>query len=78
MPWMNDNNKKIAWNEITSLGDFLKNKLSESKYHPKGRNPYAHILVLIKKKFGCSYKDIKDEDFKTLLRFIKFIKEKYN
>ena len=48
---MNDNNKKIAWNKITSLGDFLKNKLPESTYHPKGRNPYAHICSEIKKKF---------------------------
>ena len=49
---MNDKNKKLAWNEITNLGDFLKNKLPESKRHPEGRNPYAHVLVLIKKKFG--------------------------
>ena len=61
---MNDKNKKLAWNEITNLGDFLKNKLPESIHHPKGRNPYAHVLVLIQKKFGCSYKDIKDEDVK--------------
>ena len=59
IPWMNDNNKKIAWNEITSLGDFLKNKLSESKYHPKGRNPYAHILVLIKKSSAVVTKILK-------------------
>tara|TARA_B100002052_G_scaffold286363_1_gene300171 strand:+ start:1100 stop:1327 length:228 start_codon:yes stop_codon:yes gene_type:complete len=75
---MNDKNKKLAWNEITNLGDFLKNKLPESEYHPEGRNPYAHVLVLIKKKFGCSYKDIKDEDFKTLIKFIEFIKTHYN
>ena len=75
---MNDKTKKLAWNEITNLGDFLKNKLPESIHHPKGRNPYAHVLVLIQKKFGCSYKDIKDEDVKTLLRFIKFIKAKYS
>tara|TARA_B100000401_G_C52648307_1_gene644184 strand:- start:584 stop:811 length:228 start_codon:yes stop_codon:yes gene_type:complete len=75
---MNDKNKKLAWNEITNLGDFLKNKLPESKSHPEGRNPYAHVLVLIKKKFGCSYKDIKDEDFRTLIKFIEFIKTHYN
>ena len=49
---MNDKNKKLAWNEITNLGDFLKNKLPESIHHPKGRNPYAHVLVLIQKKFA--------------------------
>ena len=75
---MNDKNKKLAWNEITNLGDFLKNKLPESKSRPERRNPYAHVLVLIKKKFGCSYKDIKDEDFKTLIKFIEFIKTHYN
>ena len=27
-----------------------------------GRNPYAHICTLIKSHFGCSYKDVEDEN----------------
>ena len=53
---MNDKNKKLAWNEITNLGDFLKNKLPESEHHPEGRNPYAHVLVLIKKNLVVAIK----------------------
>ena len=58
--------------------DFLKDKLPDSPYHPKGRNPYAHILVLIKKKFGCSYKDIDDENYEILIKFIEFLKKNYS
>tara|TARA_Y100000591_G_scaffold235667_1_gene206383 strand:+ start:5336 stop:5620 length:285 start_codon:yes stop_codon:yes gene_type:complete len=72
---MNEDNKKIAWKHITKTGDELKGKLPESPNHPKGRNPYAHILVLIKTKFGCSYKDIPDEKLPILIKFIDFVKE---
>ena len=53
----------------------MKDKLPESKFHPKGRNPYAHILLLVKTKFGCSYKDIDDDKIETLKRFIKYIED---
>ena len=75
---MNNENKKKAWEAITKAGDFLKDKLPDSPYHPKGRNPYAHILVLIKKKFGCSYKEIDDENYEILIKFIEFLKKNYS
>lgn len=74
-PWMNENNRKIIWEIITSAGDRLKDKLPESRLHPKGRNPYAHILTLIKSKWGCSYKDINDTEIETLKRFIEYIEK---
>ena len=72
---MNKANRKIIWKLITSTGDRMKDKLPESKFHPKGRNPYAHILLLVKTKFGCSYKDIDDDKIETLKRFIKYIED---
>ena len=72
---MNETNRKIIWKLITRTGDRLKNKLPESQYHTKGRNPYAHILSSIKSKFGCSYKNIKDEKIEILKKFIKYIED---
>ena len=69
---MNEANRKIIWKLITSTGDRMKDKLPESKFHPKGRNPYAHILLLVKTKFGCSYKDIDDDKIETLKRFVSY------
>ncbi|MEL0081204.1 MAG: hypothetical protein VW832_04505 [bacterium] len=73
---MNEENRKIAWSYITKIGDEMKGKLPESPNHPKGRNPYAHILILIKTKFGCSYREIPDEKLSTLIRFVDFVKER--
>ena len=72
---MNEDNRKIIWNLITSTGDRMKGKLPESKFHPKGRNPYAHILISIKSKFGCSYKDVEDDKVGVLKKFIKYFED---
>jgi hypothetical protein len=72
---MNEDNRKATWKLITETGDRLKNELPESRYHPKGRNPYAHILILIKSKFGCSYKDVEDGKVEILKKFIKYIED---
>ena len=55
---MNDENKKYLWSLIQATGDFLVGKLPSHPNHPKGRNPYAHIALKVKNKFGLSYKDI--------------------
>ena len=75
---MNIENKKILWNEILKAGDFLKNKLPEHPNHPKGRNPYAHVALEIKKKFAMSYKDLPDKEFKNVIDFIEFLKKNPN
>ena len=72
---MNNENKKEIWRVMQNHGDSLINKLSPHPHHPHGRNPYAHICTLIKSHFGCSYKDIKDEDFKELIDFITRIRD---
>jgi hypothetical protein len=71
---MNESNKKIVWKLIQTHGDFLKNRLKPHPNHPKGRNPYAHICLLINQKFQCSYKDIPDEEIIVLKNFIIGIK----
>ena len=43
--------------------------------HPKGRNPYAHVAICVKEKFGNSYKDIPDEKFQEVVNYINFLKE---
>tara|TARA_B110000881_G_C18237094_1_gene346664 strand:- start:329 stop:499 length:171 start_codon:yes stop_codon:yes gene_type:complete len=53
----------------------LQNKLPESPGHPNGRNPYAHVYLCIKNKFGLSYKDLNNEDFKKVVEYIDFLKK---
>ena len=71
---MNDDNRKYLWNLIQSTGDFLLDKLPEHPNHPKGRNPYAHVALKVKTKFGLSYKDLPDNKFEDVKKFLNFIK----
>ena len=45
---MNKENASKLWKIMREAGDFLKGKLPNSPYHPKGRNPYAHVALEIK------------------------------
>lgn len=71
---MNDDNRKYLWNLIQSTGDFLLDKLPEHPNHPKGRNPYAHVALKVKTKFGLSYKDLPDDKLEDVKKFLNFIK----
>ena len=71
---MNDDNRKYLWSLIQSTGDFLLDKLPEHPNHPKGRNPYAHVALKVKTKFGLSYKDLPDDKLEEVKRFFNFIK----
>ena len=75
---MNEDNRRKLWVLIQEAGDYLQNKLPDSSSHPKGRNPYAHIALCIKNKFGRSYKDIEDNDFKKVEEYILFLKNNPN
>ena len=70
---MNKQNKNRLWKIIQKTGDLLLGNLNEHPNHPNGRNPYAHICLLINQKFSCSYKDISDEKVEQLKRFIMSI-----
>ena len=67
---MNEDNKKRVWRFIQKHGDFLKDKLEPHPNHPNGRNPYAHICLLINQKFSYSYKDVCDSEVEQLKKFI--------
>ena len=67
---LNEENRKIIWKKIQSTGDLLQPLLKPSPFHPKGRNAYAHIAICIKQKFGQSYKDISDEKYKEVIKYI--------
>jgi len=64
---------KDIYKKIIDVGDYLKGKLPPSARHPKGRNSHAHVFQMIKKKFGKSYKEVKDID--QLLIYLEWIKE---
>ena len=72
---MNKENANRLWKIIQEAGDFLKGQLPDSPNHPRGRNPYAHISICIKKKFNVSYKDIPDKNFNEVKNFIEYLKK---
>ena len=75
---MNNENTSKLWKMIQEAGNYLQNKLPEISSHPKGRNPYAHVALCVKDKFGLSYKDIDDNDFKKVKEYIVFLKNNPN
>jgi len=71
---MSPDNARKLWKIIVETGDYLGGQLPDHPNHPKGRNPYAHVAICIKSKFNASYKDIKDEKFDEVLKYIEFLK----
>ena len=57
---MNKENASKLWKMIQEAGLYLHGQLPASK-SPKGRNPYAHVAICVKEKFGNSYKDIPEK-----------------
>ena len=75
--WTSVNKEKGCklWKIIQEAGDYLLGQLPSHPNHPKGRNPYAHVALCVKEKFGNSYKDIPDEKFQEVVDYINFLKE---
>ena len=71
---MTEENRRKLWSLIKEAGDYLQGQLPEHPNHPKGRNPYAHVALCVKEKFGNSYKDIPDEQFQEVVDFIEHLK----
>ena len=69
---MKKKNANELWRIIQEAGDYLEGQLPS---HPKGRNPYAHIALCVKEKFNASYKDIEDEKFHEVLKYIDLLKK---
>ena len=60
---------------IQEAGDYLKGQLPDHPNHPKGRNPYAHVAICVRSKYGKSYKDIDDGEFDEVVQHIEFLKK---
>ena len=72
---MNKENAEKLWKIIQETGDYLQGRLPNHPNHPNGRNPYAHVAICVKEKFGNSYKDIPDNKYEEILRYIEFLKK---
>ena len=72
---VNKENASKLWKIIQDAGDYLQGQLPDHPYHPKGRNPYAHVAICVKSKINVSYKDIEDEKFDEIVSYINFLKE---
>jgi hypothetical protein len=75
---VNKENASKLWKIIQEAGDYLTDQLPDHPNHPKGRNPYAHVAICVKEKFGNSYKDIPDKKFDEVINYINFLKENPN
>ena len=72
---MNQENTSKLWKMIQEAGDYLEGKLPDHPNHPKGRNPYAHVALCVKNKFKLSYKDIPNNLYDDVVRYIEQLKE---
>ena len=75
---MNEENRRKLWRFIVEAGDYLQGQLPEHPNHPNGRNSYAHVAICIKSKFKASYKDISDEKYNEVIKYIKYLKQNPN
>ena len=72
---MNEDNRRKLWILIQEAGLYLLGQLPDHPNHPKGRNPYAHVAICVKDHFDASYKDIPDEKFDEVVKYIEFLKQ---
>lgn len=70
---MNEENSKRIWTYMQEAGGRLVGKLPPSRRHPKGRNPYAHIAICVRSKFGMTYKEIPDERLDEVIDYIEHL-----
>ena len=75
---MNEDNRRKLWVLIQEAGLYLVGQLPDHPNHPKGRNPYAHVAICVKRKFKNSYKDIENEKFQEVIDYINFLKKNPN
>ena len=62
------------WKMIQEAGLYLQGQLPDHPNHPKGRNPYAHVAICVKEKFGNTNKDIPDEKIQEVVDYIGYLK----
>ena len=69
---MNKKNQAEIRTKIQIAAKNLEGRLPESKNHPSGRNPYAHIPKVIISVLGKSYKDLDDDQLEEALCIIEY------
>ena len=72
---MNKENASKVWKMIQEAGDYLVGQLPEHPNHPKGRNPYAHVALMVKNHFKMSYKDVADDKIEEVKEYLTYLKE---
>tara|TARA_B100000029_G_scaffold54308_1_gene49346 strand:+ start:1872 stop:2099 length:228 start_codon:yes stop_codon:yes gene_type:complete len=72
---LNESKARKLWKIIQEAGDYLQGQLPDHPNHPKGRNPYAHVAICVKTKFNASYKDIPNEQFEDVIKYIEYLKQ---
>ena len=72
---MNKENASKLWKIIQEAGDYLVGQLPNHPNHPKGRNLYAHVAICVKRKFNGICKDIPDEKYDEVIKYIEFLKQ---
>ena len=75
---LNKENASKLWKLIQLTGDEFLGKLPDHPNHPKGRNPYAHVALEVKTYFKMTYKDIPDEKFDEVVKYLEFLKQNHN
>ena len=75
---LNKENASKIWSLIQQSGNELIGKLPDHPNHPKGRNPYAHVALEIKTYFQMTYKDIPDEKYNDVVKYLVFLKQNNN
>ena len=75
---MNKESASKLWKVIQEAGLYLQSKLQDHPNHSKGKNAFAHVALCIKNKFGMSYKDIANKDYKKVIEYIDFFKKNPN
>ena len=75
---MHKENASKIWKLIQETGNELLGKLPDHPNHPKGRNPYAHVALKIKTHFKMTYKNIPDENFNEVTKYLELLKQKHS
>ncbi len=72
---MNKENSSTIWKLIQQTGENLKGRLPAHPNHPRGRNPYAHVALMVKNHFGMTYKDIPDDKINEIIKYLNHLRE---
>ena len=72
---MQKENARKIWELIQETGNELFGKLPDHPSHPSGRNPYAHVALEVKTRFKMTYKNIPDERFDEVVKYLKLLKK---